>query len=611
VDLASKEIWKEGQRLPLPRAALGLLVILLERAGDLVTREELRDRLWPADSFADFGAGLEAAIRDLREALGDDADSPRLVQTVPQRGYRFLGPVLRESSETVPAAAFGTSQPLPRLLPVPTEPKRSVIPLVLGAALLGVCIVGLRVWARHREPPRLARLAVLPFETSTGDAAREPLADGISEEIIGHLAGLRAARVTAWTSARAYRRTTKTLGEIAGEIGVDALVTGTVRATADHLSLEVGVIDPVTGRTLLARSHEGARAEVLSLESAVAMDVVNALHIPVTSQEASRLRRSPTVDPRAHEACLRGRGLQEAGATEEAELLLEEATRLDPSYAPAYSALAEGAWAATAPGSESVSPVEGAAKAREAARAALGLDPGLDAAKATLALVEVGLGGDAAAGDRSLSRILVQSPSQARVREARALLLAGLERADESVAEAERAHEIDPWSRRAGETLGRTLYYARRYEPAIAALRRVLDLEPDAFRARLTLAQCYWQRHEWKRAIPEAERALADSPSNDWVLAWLGFAYGASGDRARGRAALVHLDEIAKERYVPAFYRVLVHVGLDEMDAALGDLAAVRRERSGWAAFLRVEPDLDAPRKDPRFEKVLRAAGPD
>jgi TolB-like protein len=585
-------------------------VILLERAGELVTREELRDRLWPASSFTEFGAGLETAVRELREALSDDAENPRLVETVQQRGYRFLAPVLRESPEATPAPAPDTSQALPRLLPVPTRPKRGLIPLALGAVLLGVGIVGLRISARRPEPPQPARLVVLPFESPPGDVTREPLADGISAEIIGRLTALGAARVTAWTSARTYRHTAKTLGEIAGELDVDAVVTGRIRATAEHLSLEVSVVDPATGQTLLARAHEGARAEVLSLEGDVAMDVLNALRIPVTIQERSRLGRSLTVDPRAHEACLRGRILQEAGATEEADLLFEEAARLDPSYAPAYAALADDAWEAASPGSESRSPAEAGAAARSAALKALDLDPALDAAKATLALVDVGLGGDATAGDRSLSRILAQGPSQVRVREARALLLAGLERADESVAEAERAHEIDPWSRRAGETLGRTLYYARRYDPAIAELRRLLDLEPDAFLARLTLAQCYWQRHEWKRAIPEAERALADSRSNNWVIAWLGFAYAASGDRDRGRAALVHLGEIAKERYVPAFYRALVHVGLDEMDAALGDLDAARRERSGWIAFLKVEPDLDALRKEPRFAELLGPASP-
>jgi tetratricopeptide (TPR) repeat protein len=184
-----------------------------------------------------------------------------------------------------------------------------------------------------------------------------------------------------------------------------------------------------------------------------------------------------------------------------------------------------------------------------------------------------------------------------------------MERFDESVSEAQRARELDPWSRGAGQTLGRALYYARRYEAAIVELRRVLELEPAAFVARLTLAQCHWQRHEWKRAIPEAERALADSQSNTWVLAWLGYAYGASGDRDRGRVTLARLDALTKERHVPAFYRALVHLGLDENDEALAELEAARRERSGWTTFLRVEPELDVLKSEPRFQQLLLKLG--
>lgn len=613
-NLATQDLLKQGMRVRLRGRPFAILAMLLERAGELVTREEFRDRLWPADSFVDFDHGLDAAVNRLRDALGDAADNPRFVETVPRRGYRFVAPVLRTDAEPVAPRAPLEPEPLPRLLPLPREPNRRRSRWVLGTALaiLALATMGIRLLGKRSETAGLTRVAVLPLEYGEADPSQEHVADGITEEIIGRLAEVSAVRATSEASALTYRRTQKTPAEIAGELNVDALVRGSLHLSPDHWRVDVEVIDPEAARTLLARSHEGARSEIPSLGRAVAEDVLETLHVASTPQERARLRAHESVDPRAHEAALRGRGLLANGSPQamgEALTLFEESVRLDPSYAEGHAGLAESLWGLGAPGLEAAPPRETAQRARDAALRALDVDPRLDAAEATLALVEIGYDGDWAKGDGRLRRILARSPSLTNVRGARALLLAAMERFDDSVSEAQRGRELDPWSREAGLTLGRALYYARRYEAAIVELRKVLEAEPTAFVARLTLARCHWQRHEWKRAIPEAERALSDSSSNPWAMAWLGYAYGASGDRDRGRATLARLEALARERYVPAFYRALVRVGLDQNDEALADLEAARRERSGWMAFLKVEPELGVLKNEPRFQELLRKVG--
>jgi DNA-binding winged helix-turn-helix (wHTH) protein/TolB-like protein len=613
-NLATQELFKQGMRVRLRGRPFSILAMLLERAGDLVTREEFRDRLWPADTFVDFDHGLDAAVNRLREALGDAADNPRFVETVPRRGYRFIAPVVRTDVEPVAPRSLLEPQPLPRLLPVPREPSRSRFRWFLGATLvtLALASAGIRWLGKRSETAGLARVAVLPLELGDADPSREHVADGLTAEIIDRLAEVSAVRATSAASVLTYRRTQKTPAEIAGELNVDALVKGSLHLSPDGWRADVEVVDPETVRTLLARSHEGTGSEILSLGRAVAEDVVEALHVASTPQEQARLRGQQSVDPLAHEAALRGRSLLANGSPQaigEARNLFEESVRLDASYADGEAGLAESLWGLGAPGIEAVPPTEAGPKAREAALRALDLDPRLDAAEATLARVEIAYDGEWAKGEGRLRRVLARSPSRVGVRGSRALLLAAMERFDDSVSEAQRGRELDPWSKEAGLTLGRALYYARRYEAAIVELRKVLEAEPTAFAARLTLAQCHWQRHEWKRAIPEGERALSDSSGSAWALAWLGYAYGASGDRERGRAALARLEALGGERYVPAFYRALVHVGLDQNDDALADLEAARRERSGWMVFLKVEPELGVLRSEPRFQELLRKVG--
>jgi len=612
-NLATQDLLKQGLRVRLRGRPFAILAMLLERAGELVTREEFRDRLWPADSFVDFDHGLDAAVNRLRDALGDSADNPRFVETVPRRGYRFVAPVLRSDPEpaALPAAA---PEPLPRLLPVPRAPRQSrrrwAVALVL--TVLGLAAVATRMTARRSEVAGLTRVAVLPMDYGDADPSFEHVADGVSDEAIARLSEMSAVRATSWSSAVTYRRTPKTPAEIAGELNVDALVKGSLRLSPERWRADVEVIEASGTRTLLARTHEGAQAEILSLGRAVAEDVVEVLHVASTPQERERLERRERVDPRAYEACVRGRGLLRTGtpqAFRDAQNLFEEAVSLDPAYAGSYAGLAESLWGQSSPGFETLPLGQGVPPAREAALKALDLDPRLDDPEATLARIEIGYDGDWARGEGRLRRILARSPSRADVRGSRALLLAAMERLDDAVAEAQRSRELDPWSRETGEVVGRTLFYARRYDAAILELRKVLENEPTAFVARLDLARCHWQRHEWKRAIPEAERALSDSASSPWVMGWLGYAYGASGDRDRGRAMLDRLDALSRDRYVPAFYGALVHVGLDENDLALAGLEEAWRQRSGWVAFLRIEPELAGLKSEPRFQQLLRKLG--
>ena len=208
-----------------------------------------------------------------------------------------------------------------------------------------------------------------------------------------------------------------------------------------------------------------------------------------------------------------------------------------------------------------------------------------------------------------MRRVLIRNPSLSDIRLSYSSYLSGRGRPDEALVEAQTALDLDPLSIIAGQNLGVRLLDAAQYDRSSLQLQKTLELSPTAFGARLALAQCHWRRHDWKRAIPEAERALADSETNLWALAWLGYAYGASGDRDRGRSTLTYLTTLTSEKHVPAFYRAMVHAGLDENDEAIAALEAAVAERSGWIALLETVRELDPLRADPRYGALVRRAG--
>jgi TolB-like protein/DNA-binding winged helix-turn-helix (wHTH) protein/Tfp pilus assembly protein PilF len=619
-DLASGDLRKHGLRVKLRGRPFDVLCALIEQPGELVTREALRERLWAADTFVDFDHGLNAAVNKLREALGDAADNPRFIETVPRRGYRFIAPV---SPLVVPApVTIAPAEPSPVLPPAPAEPdppppataKRSRWWIWPAAAVL---LAGAAVWTVRltagRAPARgPQRVAVLPFRNLSGDPSQEYFVDGMTEALIAELAQVSSLRVISRTSVTPYKTTQKTLRQIASELGVDVVLEGSAIRSADKVRVTAQLIEASSDQHLWARTYDCDLGDVLDMQRRVAREATAEIRAAVTADETARLSRSSPVDPRAHDAYLRGmflRGrLTEEGLLKSIEYF-DEAVRIDPDYADAYAGLADSWRMLGAAGWELRPPRETAPKARAAAERALAIDPDHAAAASILALVRFEHDWDWPGAEAGLRRVIGQQPGFSRGHLRYSGFLTAMTRFDEAQREARLAKDLDPLSAIAGQTLAIRYYYGDRCDLAEPEFRKALELEPSSFVARLGLGQCAWREGRVKEALPDFERAVADSQGSTYVLGWLGFAYAQAGDGARARGVLARLEHPADGRYAPRFPPALVCLGLGDRAGALDRLESAFRERSAWMAFLRAEPELAALADEPRFRELDRRVG--
>lgn len=588
-----------------------------------MTREELQSRLWPADTFVDFDHGLNTSMNRLREALGDAADNPRFVETVPRKGYRFIAPVTELQGATPGALP---SPELPAVLAVPPAVELAAAPpatplgqhrpwLPVVAALVLATGGGLAwLWrdvapAAEAKPPRLA---VLPFRNVSADPGQEYFADGLTDVLIAELAQIGALRVISRTSVMPYKATTKRLPEIAKELDADTVVEGSVLRSGNRVRITARLVDAATDRNLWSETYERDIGDILALQREVTRAITLGVRVTTTPQEQARLEQPARVDPRAYEAFLRGRLLwqtmTDAGLLKGVEYM-DRAIAADPSYAPAYSGLAYCWWVLGGAGFEVAAQTETAPKAKAAALRALELDPSLSSAQATLAMLEIDYDWNFAQGEARMREAIARSPSLSDAHVSFSAYLSAVGRADEAITEARLGLALDPLSIVAGQTLGWRLLYARQYQRALFQFRQTLELDPKSFVARIGLAQAHWGNGDRKRAVPEAEQAYADSAQSPWVLAWLGYASAASGQPAKGQEILAKLADVAKSRYVSPVYPAMVETGLGDRDRALASLEEAFRQRSGWMLFLNVEPAFDALREDPRFIDLLRRVG--
>ncbi len=616
-DLHTGDLRKGGSPVRLRGRPFDILVLLLAEPGELVTRDALRERLWPADTFVDFDHGLNTAVNRLREALGDSAESPRFVETVPRRGYRFIAPVTDVERPGPPAASVAAPPQLGQERTA--EPglghsgrSRGVLAGLALLTVLGVAFVLSRGRGAAPVPAGPTRLAVLPFRNVGGDPAQEYFADGLTDELIADLSQVGALRIISRTSVMPYKTSTRRLPDIAKELNVGAVVEGSVFRSGDRVRITARLVDAPADHNLWGETYERDMADILALQREVARAITLGVRVTVTPQEQARLEDRSRVDPRAYEAYLQGRYAWQTmttGGLRRGIEFMDRAIALDPGYAPAYAGLAYCWWIMGSAGYEVGPQSETAPKAKAAAAKALELDPTLGSAAATLGMVQIDHDWDFAHGEERVREAIARSPSLAEARVSFSAYLAAMGRADEAIVEAERGLELDPLSVVAGQTLGFRLFYGRQYDRAIVQFRKTLDLDPRSFVARIGLAQSYWQKGQRHLALVEGERALADSSDSPWVLAWLGYAWSTSGQPARGREVLGRLEAWSKTRYVSPFYRAMVQAGMGNRDGAMAALDDAFTDRSGWMVFLNVEPEFDSMRSDPRFGALLSRIG--
>jgi TolB-like protein/DNA-binding winged helix-turn-helix (wHTH) protein/Tfp pilus assembly protein PilF len=636
VDLATSELRKQGRKIKLQEQPCRILAILLEQRGEVVTREELRKRLWSDDTFVDFDHSLNTAIMRLREALSDSSDNPRFIETLPRHGYRFIAPVEEvappeqarqidganvPAPESQSAAADSGSVSLPPLEAVQHQPKTKQIPLrravVVGgllvavvSTLLAVSVRYVRNAARLKVQPSLFKsVVVLPFENLSGDKDQQYFTDGMTDELIANLAKIRSLRVISRTSAMGYKGTHKTLSEIARDLNVDAVVEGTVLRSGDRVRITAELVQVATDRHLWADTYESPFGDVLSLQSRVASAIVNEIRINLTPEEQQRLASARPISAESYEDYLKGRFYwnkrSEEGLTRAIEYF-QLATQKDPRSALAFAGLADCYSIIGSAIVGSVPSQEVAPKARVAALKALELDKSLAEAQTSLATVQFNYDWNWPAAGNGFQRSIELNPSYATAYQRYSLYLMAMGRTGESLAQMNRARELDPLSISMNFSLGWRLYMARQYDQAISQLRNTLEMDPDFALPRMVLGQAYEQKGMAPQAIAELQKAVANSHDSPPMLGSLGHAFALAGNKAEAEKILAQMLEQSKKRYVSPFYVAIVYAGLHENEKAMDWLEKAYADRSNAIIFLKVDPDFDGLRSNPRFQALLR-----
>jgi TolB-like protein/DNA-binding winged helix-turn-helix (wHTH) protein len=622
LDLQRAELRKSGVKVKLQEQPLKILQILLENPGQIVGREELQKRVWPANTFVEFDQGLYSAMARLRDALGDSSESPRFIETVARRGYRFIAPVTplvaagSLSSEEKTATKIDKTLSFRRIL------TNLVAGLVGGALLLAIVlefnIAGAREWLGSRTTA-IRSIAVLPLENLSGDPEQEYFADGMTDQLITNLAMLKDVRVISRTSVMQYKRTKKSLPQIGRELQVDAVVEGSVVRSGDRVRVTAQLVDAATDRHLWAASYDRDLRDALLMQAEAARSITESIRSHLTVQQKGKLAKAHSVDPQAYDLYLRARSYSQQIEHSDIKKCIDNlqmSIQKDPLFADAYVALADCYSLSYLVGVLTES--DAAARERNAVTRALELDDAEAEAHALLCQLNTG-DWNWGAADRECRRALELGPnlSAAHANYSDLLLFTG--KPDESINEMRLAAELDPLSVRAEAGIGWQLVYARRYDEAIQQFKKVLERDPNYPVAHTGLSRAYLLKGDYEASTDEVK----------WYFALVGFsqkefeamgaelraAYRAEGPRGYWKK---HLEWDQKDIWnkkagsgpsVPAFVLAFDYANLGETDRAFSYLQESLRQHEQELPAINMDPRFDPLRSDPRFGQLLTQVG--
>ena len=630
IDLKAFELRKHGLRLKLAEQPFQILAILLEQPGEVITRDELRERLWPGDTFVDFDHGLNNAVMRLREALGDSPEKPRFIETLPRRGYRFIAPVEEIHSAQKPIPGGDPQANSSADLHTPDAPaslsadhhelvSRSnprtwlTLPRIalLSAAVLVFAILSdlavhfVRGWESGKiNPAHNMSLVVLPLENLSGDADQDYFADGMTDELTANLAKIRSLRVISRSTAMAYKGTHKPLSEIARDLKVDAVVEGTVLKAGNRVRITAELVQVSTDHHLWADTYESPLGDVLALQNRVSSAIVDQIRINLSPEDKQRLAKNPSVSPAAYEDYLKGRyywNKRSSDGFTKAIGYFEDATRRDPQYALAYAGLADcyGIIGATIYGS--LPAAEAAPKAKAAATRALEIDPTLAEAETSLATAKFNYDWDWAGAAQGFQHAIQMDPRYATAYQRYSLYSIAMGRFDESLEQIKTARELDPLSISINSSLGWRLYLARQYDRSIEQLRDTLEMDPSYEWAHFILGQAYEQKGEFNLARAELQKAVELSHNSPLMISALAHADALSGNHEEALRLLQQLTAQSRQQYVSPFYVAVVYIALGKTETAMDWMEKAFADHSNGLVFLKVEPELDPLRSNPRF----------
>jgi len=550
LDAGAGELRKQGLKIRLQEQPLRILQMLLANPGQVVTRDELRNALWPTNSYVDFDHGLHRAINKLREALGDSADSPRFIETLARRGYRFLGEATADAGQ-------------------------------------------------------IRSLLILPLENLSPDPEEGYFAEALTEALISTLAKIGALRVLSRTTSAYYKRAQKTLPEMVRELGIDGVIEGSVLRSGSRVRITVQLLHARTDRHLWAESYDRDSGDIFALQAEVTEAIVKEIRVKITANEQSQLARTPAVNPAAYEAYLRGVCYWDKRSPEAlrtARQSFEQAIAADPGYAAAYAGIAQ---CFNVPGWNGfVAPVEGCEKARTWALRALELDPSLGQAHAALAWVAAYFDYDFATAEREYQCCIRLDPRYSTAYGHYGIALACVERNEEAIAKCKEGISSDPHSVMTHALLDFVYWLTGRFDDLLKHAKRTAELHPDAPHAHWALGIASVEARNFDEAIAEYQHAVRCAQDAKLFVGLLAEAYALAARRSEALTLLAQLQ--SAEQYVNPFMIARIHLALGERDAALCDLEVAYAERAAWMIMLRCDPHLASLRSEPRFISLLR-----
>jgi TolB-like protein/DNA-binding winged helix-turn-helix (wHTH) protein/Flp pilus assembly protein TadD len=618
IGLQSGELRKSGVRIRVQQQPLRLLEILLEHPGEVVTREELRNRMWPNENFGDFDQAVNVAIAKLRAALGDSADSPRYVETLPRRGYRFIAevavinpppnklelPAEPNSSATVDASAPDVEGKGSGPRPQSSRHARTmfVVATALLPAVAAVWIFLGKSGPQASSSPSIPirSLAVLPLENLSSNS-EDYFADGMTDQLITDLAQISALRVISRTSIMPYKGVRKPLPEIARELNVEAVVEGTVLRSGSQVRITAQLIRAPVDKHLWAQSYQGDVRDTLALQKKVAREIAAQIRIKVTPREAAVLDNAKPLNPEAYENYLKGRYLwnkRTADDTKKAIDYFDQAIKSDPNYALPHTGLADIYQISDRP-----------QLAREEVQKALDLDDQSAEAHNSLANLLYLFNHDWEGADKEFKRALEFDHNYAPAHHWYSMYLALKGSKEEALVEAEKAYELDPLSPVVGANLAKILQEAGQDDRAIEQAKKTLDLEPNSAVTHAVLGIVYQDKHMTAEAIAEYKHALQLGGPPAEIRGLLGYAYAVSGNRSDAEKTIAQLKELLPSHPRAALDLAEVFSGLGDKRSALYWLDKAQEAHVTDLIGIGQDSHLAELRSDPRFQAMVQRVG--
>lgn len=626
VDLRTGDVRKHGHRIRLQEKPFQILSLLLERAGEIVTREELRQRLWPADTFVDFDANLNTSLNRLRQALGDTANEQSLIKTIPRQGYRFVAAVSTVNVSAAPEVAPPETGGV-----VATPVQESKVPdagsqhpgqrlrFLLAAAFLVVMAVGglayFRWPGRSAEAgrgPHRGTILVTPFEDLSGDPSQDYLSDGMTDELITRLGELSPQHlsVIARSTAMQYKGAHKTVEEIAREQHVDYILEGSFRRQGNQVRITAQLFNARDHGSLWTEAYERSASDLFDIQREVADRIAQSLSLELLTPAAPAPKAGKPVDPEAYDAYLKG--LFELNKRTPTDLqksisYFGMASDKDPQFAPAYAAMAYSYNVAA--GWTYLSPSEAYPRAKAAAEKALAIDNTLADAHVANAEVLHEYDWDWAGAEKEYLQALALNPSSAVAHKLHAEYLTHAGQYQQALVEIRVAQQLDPASILTNSFVCFVYMHAREFDKAIKECKKDIDLDPRFMPAHDWIAYSYLFTGHYGEAAAEFRRALELSGNANYFLTGLAMTYGLEGKKDEARKILSELRLRSSQTYVSPFGLADVYMSLGDKDQALAMLDKAVQEHSADLVFLATAPEFDSLHEDPRFKAILSRIG--